>query len=100
MGFDNCFECGEPGHLARDCPQLLAATEIRQPKPAWCGSCDKDTRLIDGMRHGREIIHRCAVCHPLRFTTLRQQKRCGGCKDLIYTWDSTKCGEHGPLAVL
>lgn len=97
---DDCFECGEPGHMARDCPARLAASENREPKPLWCGSCDKQTRLVEGKRHGREVIHRCAACHPLRFVPLKQHERCGGCKTLIYTWDNSPCGKHSGMALI
>lgn len=94
MSFEDCFECGEPGHIAAHCPSRLAVEETRQPKPLWCGMCDKQTRLIEGMSHGRGVVMRCAACHPLRFVPLKQHKRCGGCNALIYQWDVSPCGGH------
>jgi Zinc knuckle len=100
MDFDGCFECGEPGHLARDCPARLAATPpAREPKPAWCGQCDQETRLVEGIRHGRDIVWRCVRCHPLRFSVLRQHKRCAGCKQVIYGYDHSPCGQHAVPAL-
>lgn len=96
MDFDQtCFNCGEPGHLARTCPTALAVSEqAAGAKPPWCGGCDKTTRLVD---HGT-YLNRCPNCHPLKWKPLAQHKRCGGCNHLIYTWDNTPCGDHTVLA--
>ena len=99
MGSDDCFECGEPGHLARDCPARLAAAETRAPKPLWCGNCDKETRLVYGIVHGEYLAMRCTRCHPLRFVPLKHHRRCGGCNMIVYTWDQSPCALHLDLAV-
>jgi hypothetical protein len=97
MNFDTCFECGEPGHMAAGCPARL--TTVAPAKPEWCGECDRQTRLIEGVRHGRQVAWRCARCHPLAHRELPQHKRCGGCKALTYSWDRMECGKHQPLAL-
>ena len=95
MNFGDCFNCGEPGHIAADCPARRAAPpEPPIEKPQWCGACDPKTRLID---HGT-LMQRCPACHPLRWQHLPQHKRCGGCNLLVYSWDVAPCGKHQPLA--
>ncbi len=98
----NCFRCGAGDHLYRDCPQdtAVSATEPESDRPAWCGQCDKHTRLID---HGNtmERCHRCWAW-PAKGTRphqlLAQHTRCGGCRKLTYTWDQMPCGKHQALA--
>lgn len=97
----NCFRCGADDHLYRDCPrEPEPAATAPSDRPAWCGTCDKRTRLID---HGI-TMQRCPRCwawpargtHPRQL--LAQHTRCGGCAQLIYSWDRLPCGKHQPLA--
>jgi hypothetical protein len=52
----------QPGRLAHDGPwwHRPAVTPV-QSRPAWCGSCDERTRLIDD---GADRVRPCPACHP------------------------------------
>jgi Zinc knuckle len=96
-----CYRCGQEGHTRANCPQdapLPASTPSGRNdngKPPWCGQCDPRTRLVD---HG-DYMTRCAWCHPAGSKTLAQHRRCGGCGELIYTWDALPCTKHQPLFI-
>jgi hypothetical protein len=83
-----CFNCGEYGHIAADCP--AHAPDEPSGKPPWCGQCDVRTRLIEYGDH----VSRCTECHPLARKPLAHHRRCGGCRHLVYTWDTQPCGSH------
>lgn len=88
-----CFDCGEDGHIAPNCPNGEAAGI--NGKPPWCGICDERTRLIDG----GNAMTRCQVCHPLRHRQLRQFRKCPHCHMTVYQWDVEECGNHAsPVA--
>ena len=82
-----CFDCGEDGHIAPNCPN----GEIdKTGRPLWCGFCDERTRLVDG----GDVAARCLQCHPARHQTLRQHRRCPHCHLIVYQWDNGECGNH------
>ena len=86
----SCTYCGATGrHMTSECPDLATSS-----KPPWCGECNPQTRLID---HGT-YASRCPSCHPHGRLPLHQHKRCGGCHQLTYVFDDTKCGSHRPIA--
>jgi hypothetical protein len=87
IGEMKCYECGDEGHIATDCPNGAAD----DGKPPWCGICDPYTRLV-GNSAGIPI--RCPDCHPLRGQRLNQFKRCPACKMQIHDWDTAPCGQH------
>lgn len=83
-----CWECGEAGHVAGDCPNKALASD--NGKPPWCGICDERTRLI-----GLDVVSRCQACHPLARKLLKQFRRCPHCHALVYEWDSSPdCASH------
>lgn len=88
-----CFDCGDDGHTAPNCPNRAIDAS---GKPSWCGFCDERTRLVDG----GDLVTRCQVCHPLRHQMLRQHRRCPRCHMTIYEWDAnSECGNHSsPVA--
>lgn len=102
MGIENvkCFDCGEYGHLSKDCPARNYAAELGDGKPPWCGAeiCDRETRLVytetaDGLKASR-----CHVCHPRSHLLPAQFARCRGCGHVVYDWDKrSECGSHQPV---
>lgn len=84
--------------MARDCQMEGEAAG----RPTWCGGeCDKRTRLIDRDSYAQRC-HQCWAwpSRGTRFHQLLPQHRlCGGCNQLIYSWDSNLCGDHQPLAI-
>jgi len=90
-----CHECGDSGHIARECPNLTHVSEGRASWPPWCGECDEKNRWLDMS----DRVRRCPRCHPLRGRDLKQHHICGNCKQRIYTWDQAPCSDHQPLAV-
>lgn len=87
-----CFECGEPGHIAADCPNN--AYLGNDGKPPWCGTCDERTRLVD---RGTTMT-RCRNCHPKKIRHLPQYRKCPGCQMEIFMWDQSPCGKHDKRA--
>ena len=102
MGLENikCFDCGEYGHLSKDCPRREYAAELGDGKPPWCGReiCDRETRLVytgtaDGLKASR-----CPHCHPRSQSLPVQFGRCRGCGHVVYSWDKrSECGKHQPV---
>lgn len=88
-----CFECGDEGHIARECPNLGMTGE--DGKPIWCGSCDETTRLVDL----GDKLRRCYQCHPLRGKMLAQDRRCPSCRQIVYVWDHAACDNHQAVGV-
>ena len=39
---NNCFKCGEPGHMKHQCPQLSGARNQRPKVPGLCLRCKKE----------------------------------------------------------
>ena len=39
---NNCFKCGQPGHMKRQCPQLSGARNQRPKVPGLCLRCKKE----------------------------------------------------------
>jgi hypothetical protein len=85
-----CYDCGETGHVARECPNVAY---INGTGSDWCGYCDERTRLIDQ----GDTMRRCTTCHPSRGRQLPQHRRCHSCNNTILMWDNTPCGSHTPL---
>jgi hypothetical protein len=51
-----------PGRLAHDGPWWATAPGRASPaRPAWCGDCDKDTRMVGGRD---DLPAKCPACHP------------------------------------
>ena len=88
-----CWECGDQGHAAADCPNTVRVTD--SGKPPWCGSCDERTRLVDL----GDKMRRCGTCHPLKGRMLAQHQKCPACHEVIYVWDHTACDNHQPVGV-
>ena len=95
----DCYRCGDNDHLSRDCPQMASPHAAHPPAAdpdgtagltAWCGTCDKRTRLVD---HGTTMA-RCIRCHPRAHQQLPQHRLCSGCGHQIYVWDQMPCGNH------
>ena len=87
-----CFDCGQDGHIAPNCPN----GEIdKSGKPPWCGFCDETTRLVDA----GDLVAHCQECHPLRNRQLKQHRKCPHCHMTVYQWDNEECGSHAsPVA--
>jgi zinc knuckle protein len=88
-----CFECGDDGHIARECPNLGITSA--DGKPPWCGSCDETTRLVDL----GDKMKRCTACHPLRGRMLAQDRRCPVCRQIVYVWDHSACDNHQEVGI-
>ena|SRR5215472_6483895 len=93
-----CFACGRNGHVAADCPDKPGNPGVPDDgRPAWCGQCDRRTRLL-----GLDVAMRCPACHPLADRRLPQQHfRCPGCREIIHKWDVNNCGSHSsPMTII
>lgn len=89
-----CFTCGTSGHIAADCPN----NEELDNRPAWCGICDRRTRLVT-VNIETGTVKKCPDCHPAPRKPLPQHKRCGACKMTVHSWDTSPCGQHSsPVA--
>jgi Zinc knuckle len=84
-----CFECGDDGHVSRNCPNREMLTGEPRAR-TWCGMCDKQTRLVDL----GDSMKRCPDCHPLAGQFLKQHTRCGDCRKIIFIWDRSPCDMH------
>lgn len=82
-----CFECGQPGHIAADCPNR----DELNGGPPWCGICDRRTHLRTTPGGG---VQRCPSCHPKRHESLHQHRRCPTCRMVVHDWDNSPCGQH------
>lgn len=82
-----CFDCGQDGHIASNCPNGQIDGGGRPP---WCGICDERTRLI-GTGSGPA---RCQQCHPNRHKLRHPLRRCPSCRVVVYEWDNAPCGSH------
>lgn len=82
-----CFDCGETGHVARECPNVAY---VRGDGSGWCGYCDERTRLVDL----GDKVRRCPDCHPLRGQMLKQHRKCASCHAIVYVWDLAPCDQH------
>ena len=90
-----CRGCGAQGYVESECPYCADVTD---PRPPWCGKCDRRTRQIWLNAEGTRV-QRCPDCHPQPRKSLAQHKRCPNCKMVIYDWDTGQCGEHeSPVA--
>jgi hypothetical protein len=99
MGLESikCFECQEYGHLAKDCPGLLYAVDLKDTKPLWCGQCDDQTRLVYFIRDGIETARKCKNCNPKPGLPVTYS-RCATCRHAVYAWDKrTPCDQHKPV---
>lgn len=85
-----------PSRAMSPAPPPQTAAPVSGDRPAWCGSCDARTRLID---HGDHVT-RCRTCWPwpekgtYPRQPLPQHKVCGGCGRTVYAWDAMPCGSH------
>lgn len=93
-----CYYCGDDDHLGRECPKIRAKQQQvtaqriapRGEPVTWCSYCDENTRLLDM----GESMSRCPQCHPLRYQSLRQSRKCPTCNKTVYDWDHSPCGTH------
>jgi len=86
-----CFDCGQDGHIAPNCPN--GEIDV-SGKPLWCGVCDERTRLL-----GLDEVHCCPACHPQRNRMLKQHRKCPHCHMTVHQWDNEECGSHSsPVA--
>lgn len=90
-----CFECGDNGHMAYDCPNK---SYIQGTGSDWCGKCDQRTRLI-ALTEEQDRVQRCRDCHPAARELGAQFRHCGACRETVYAWDGSPCGEHAPVGV-
>jgi hypothetical protein len=89
----NCYECGDSNHLARDCPNT---ERLGDGRPTWCGTCDEQTRHY----YDAEGTARRCQCHALSHQQLKQHRRCGACKQVVYAWDQAPdCDRHQLVGV-
>lgn len=46
----NCFHCGKPGHLRRDCPAAKGTVDLFRRGPGICPRCHKGAHWVSGCR--------------------------------------------------
>lgn len=84
-----CFDCGDTGHMAYNCPNRAA---INDGRPIWCGTCDEHSRHVQADATG-DAMKRCH-CHPGSHKMLPQHRRCPSCRTVVYTWNTSGCDGH------
>ena len=42
-GSKNCFQCGKPGHIRKDCPAIKGVVDPSRSSPGVCPRCQKGT---------------------------------------------------------
>ena len=52
---NNCFKCGQPGHMKRQCPQLSGARNQRPKVPGLCLRCKKGNHWVSECRSVKDI---------------------------------------------
>ena len=94
-----CFNCGQQGHMSRDCQWEADLNETSGP-PGWCGVCDPRTRLLTLDSGG--AMARCPSCCPRHGSSaqcppdcprhpdqlLAQHARCHRCRKIVYAWEA------------
>jgi hypothetical protein len=58
--------CDKHSRFRNGCDNCAKARAKARRKPAWCGTCDKRTRLRD---YDSASPRRCPECHPLESRT-------------------------------
>lgn len=90
-----CFDCGQEGHIAPQCPYQDDLADPAGRDTPRCGYCDPRTRQL---ATAGDRVTRCPECHPLRSKMLAQHKRCPHCHKITVIWDTAQDCEHHILA--
>jgi hypothetical protein len=66
---NNCFKCGQPGHMKHQCPQLSGARNQQPKVPGLCPRCKKGNHWVSECRsvkdiHGQPLAHRYGGAWP------------------------------------